>query len=596
MMAVASHSPGQKAAMFQRVVLGWLWLTILLSVALTVYVVAMWRIALPSFDVVDYHDFLARAAEGRVQWETVWQRHNGVHLIVLPRLLWVLDIWLVAGQGWLVTAVSACVLAATLWLIVRQVNALPELTHGEKQLFGMLAALVLSSVLMAECLLSPVNSQWSLLAFGVVVMAAGLQLACVQVRRVGYVWLFAGALLAYLSSAPLTVLLLALLLPLLIALQSDGLPVHRYALLLFVLLLTACIAWEVFAWFSGQPLLLALFYQQLVSPDKVAAVEPFIRSSESIYPQWLMSRLVFMGQYLLLTLGKHWQPGWWLTLVFGIWCVGVLRSMVHWRRQHLFLTCLLVFALVMGVGAALLRFTTLYDYRHANIGFLLGFASLVLVFFSMNGRYRQIGLQVALLVYSPIFLFAMAQEAGAWAWEGRNQIREQQIGAAVGVKDPAMFAYVWKHDDEHVAAVEADRAVFRDKRIGIYASAGYRLMVGEIALPAVLQQCEYAVAQVRQHYPDPQAFLVRGSTVAADGDVMTNVLFLDIHGKGIGWALAQLPSDRLLDQLLMPASWGGHLRFADEDAADQYAADQQAVDVIAFNDKKRCQPYRLTLP
>ena len=593
MMAVTSHSPGQKAVMFQRVVLGWLWLTILLSVALTVYEVAMWRIALPSFDVVDYHDFLARAAEGYMQWETLWQRHNGVHLIVLPRLLWVLDIWLVAGQGWLVTAVSACIVAATLWLIVRQIAALPDLSHAEKQLLSVLSTLVLSSALMAECLLSPVNSQWSLLAFGVVVMATGLQLACVRLQRRGYVWIVVGALLAYLSSAPLSVLLLALLLPLVFVLQADPLRTRRYAVWLLVLLLTACIAWEVFAWFSGRSLLLAWFYQQLVSPEQVAAVEPFIRSSESVYPQWLMSRLVFMGQYLLLTLGKHWQPGWWLTTVFAVWCILVMRSVAYWQRQHLFFVCLLVFALVMGVGAALLRFTTLYDYRHANIGFLLGFASLVLVFVSMNGRGRQIGLQLALLVYSPIFLFAMAQEAGAWAWEGRNQIREQQIGAAVGVKDPAMFAYVWKHDDEHVAAVEADRAVFRDKRIGIYASAGYRLTVGDVTLPVVMQQCDYTVAQVRQHYPDPQAFLVRGSTVAADGDVMTRVLFRDIHGRGIGWALAQLPSDRLLDQLTLPASWGGHLRLVDEGAEDK---DKHVVDVIAFDDTKRCQPFRIILP
>ena len=179
---------------------------------------------------------------------------------------------------------------------------------------------------------------------------------------------------------------------------------------------------------------------------------------------------------------------------------------------------------------------------------------------------------------------------GAGAWTGRNEISEQQIGAAVGVNDPAMFAYVWKNNPDNVEAVERDRAVFRDHRMGIYASQGFRLMAGDFALPTTEVHCDYAITTVRQHAPDPHAFLVRGTTKSEDGSTMSRVLFQDEAGKGLGWALAQLPSDKLLEQLLSKASWGGHFRLAGNAGANQ------AVNAVAFDATRRCQPYPLTLP
>ena len=199
-------------------------------------------------------------------------------------------------------------------------------------------------------------------------------------------------------------------------------------------------------------------------------------------------------------------------------------------------------------------------------------------------------LQLVLLGYSAVFVSVMASEAGSWAWEGRNQIREQQIGAAVGVNDPAMFAYVWKNDPVNIAAVERDRTLFRERRMGIYASPEYQWVTGDRSLPDQQVHCEYTGLIYRQHYPDPQAFLIRGTTVAEDGAVMSRAVFQDGQGRIVGWAMPQLPSDQLLDQLSRSASWGGHLRFIDNDPAQLHG-----VNIIALDDNRRCQPQHLAL-
>jgi hypothetical protein len=367
------------------------------------------------------------------------------------------------------------------------------------------------------------------------------------------------------------------------------------------MVLASC--WEIFAWYFNQPLLLALLQSQFVLPEQLAKVDPYIRADVMIYPNWILSRLVFMGQYLLLTLGKYWQPTVLLALVFLLWMVECLYSLASWKREHIFFIFLFLFALILGVGAAIMRFTPLYDYRHANVGFLLGFSSLLLIyssspsplfawFFNRRQGLQAVSvLQLVLLVYSAVFVIVMTGEAGSWAWEGRNQIREQQIGAAVGVNDPAMFAYVWKNNVTNVAAVEHDRAIFRDHRMGIYASPEYRFIAGDMALPVQQIRCEYTELMTKQHYPDPQAYLVRGTTVAEDGATMSRVVFQDDQGRLLGWAMPQLPSDVLLDQLSRPASWGGHLRFIDNDSTQLHG-----VNIIALDENRQCQPKHLQLP
>lgn len=584
--------PGRGMALLDATVLLWLRLGAVLALGLLLYVIHHWRIALPSFDAVDYHGFLARAIEGQWQWDVFWQLHNGVHRIPWPRLLWVLDLQWVDGQGWLVTAASALAVFATVCVLWRQLGDTDGLTAREQRVFRWVLLLFLASPLMAECLLNPINSQWSWMALGVVLLARGVHLILLpQTIWRGVCCGGVGGLLAWLNAAPASVLLLAAGLSLAWCRCVSPARARQWLLWSALTVLLAVVSWECLAWRSDQPLLLAWLYQHWVAPADAAKVEPFIRQNAVVYVTWGLQRAVFMGQYLLLTLGKSGQPAWWLASVgVGVPCLLWWR-MAQGPRHLAFWWCLCVFGWVMGVGAALFRFTPLYDYRHANIGFLVGFSVLVLLYSSVSAPVKWRVLQASVLLYVPVFLYAMAQEAGSWAWEGSSQIREQQIGAAVGVQDPARFAYVWKDDAAHSAAVEADRAVFRQHHKGIYASAGYALFAGERALPTQVVTCDYTVLDVRQHYPDPVAFRVRGRTQDAAGHAFGQALFLDATGTPVGWAAGQLASDRWLTQWQQPLGWGGHLRLR---AATGTAA--QPVDIVAYDDGKRCQPHRIMLP
>lgn len=585
--------PGRGSALLDALVQAWLWLGSVLVCLLLMYVVCYWRIALPSFDAVDYHAFLARAITGDLQWDVLWQLHNGVHRIPWPKGLWVLDLWWADGTGQWMTASSTAAVLATVALLWRQLStASSPLAPREQRLFRGVLLLFLVSPLMAECLLNPINSQWCWMALGVVMLAKGVAQLVEQQRWVsGGCWWVAGALLAWLNAAPTWLLLAVTALPAWWCVYANRVRARTVLLIAVALTIALVVGWEVCAWRSGQPLLLAWLYRHWVAPADVAAVEPVIRQDGQIYAQWLLSRAVFLGQYPLFTLGKHGQPVWWLAAVGVLLpCVLCWRA-VQWPRHAVFWLCLCLFGMAMGVGAGLFRFTTLYDYRHANIGFLAGFAALWLLYVSFSSPKKWRVLQVATLLYVPVFLYAMAQEAGSWAWEGSSQIREQQIGAAVGVQDPARFAYVWKDDAAHRVEVEADRAVFRQHHKGIYASEGYARFAGERALPTQVVQCAYTAVDVRQHYPDPVAFRVRGQAQDSQGHAYGQALFLDAEGVPIGWAAVQLASDDLLAQWQQQPFWGGHLRLRPATGTAP-----QSVDIVAYDDGQRCQPHRIMLP
>src|SRR5690606_3862568 len=96
--------------------------------------------------------------------------HNDAHFIPLPKLLFLLDMAATGGSGCLTAAVAALAVIGTAVLMARHIHALPGLTTTERRLFAVLALLLLTSPIVSESLLNPINSQWALLALGTVLI------------------------------------------------------------------------------------------------------------------------------------------------------------------------------------------------------------------------------------------------------------------------------------------------------------------------------------------------------------------------------------------------------------------------------------------
>lgn len=248
------------------------------------------------------------------------------------------------------------------------------------------------------------------------------------------------------------------------------------------------------------------------------------------------------------------------------------------------LAYLLLFPLLLALAAGWMRFFTLYNYRHANMGLLLLLSSLLLVYSNTRWRHKAVALALLLSAYACQFAWAIIDEAGYWAWEGRNITRSLQIGDALGIRDPAKFAPVWKDDPANPAAVANSRRVFREQRVGVYGTRDYAIYRGDIALPAIEVMCEYRLHALLQHAPDPRAYVVQGEARAADGSYLTQAV-LQQDGHNVGWAAAQMPSDILWQQWLQPWLFGGQLVLSHELTRE--------VSVIAFDRHRRCQPWPL---
>lgn len=181
----------------------------LVSLGLTVYVLLVWRVSLPSFDIIDYHEFLSSAANGVLLRDDLWVRHNGAHLIFLPRLVFFVDMWMGRGSGVITTLVSCAAILGTVYIFCRAVFRLDVVDKNEKLFFCLLIFFVMTSDIVLESLLNPVDIQWSLLALGSVLLAYGFGLCCEGVVGAGLGYVLVGSLVSYFSAGPLFLMLVA---------------------------------------------------------------------------------------------------------------------------------------------------------------------------------------------------------------------------------------------------------------------------------------------------------------------------------------------------------------------------------------------------
>lgn len=563
------------------------------SVALHVYAIVMYRVPLPSFDVVDYHQFLAAAAEGVMRWDDLWLRHNGVHLLVLPKLVWALDMWLGHGFGWITVGVSALAISFTVILMAKVIYVIPEFSLYEKKSFSLLFALVFSSDILLNSTVNPIDIQWSILTLGLVLQAAGLQLFFLG--RAGWkklLFCVAGSLMAYLSSGPIGLMATSLLL--------TAISVGKYRRILgvklfksFIFIFLLLIIWEIIAWFFHWNLLLVFFASQFLpalnSPDNWQSALSYLYLNPGYYGEFFHSVVEFVAKFLCVPLGQGLAPSWLLISFFLLWSVLVFRSFFSWRVDCFWIIYLFIFSLLLGVAAAVFRLGGGYDFRHANMGFLLLFSSLILIYQGFESELRKIFLSIFLLVYGMCIIYVAWVESGEWAAWGRESLRRLQIGSAIGVEAPEKFGYVWKFDRDNpdLAEIRYSKNTFRRLGVGVYGTDGYMVFAGRAPLPATEAPCLYSLMQIQKVDSDPRAYFVQGKSQTTNGEEINSVVFTSDSGRILGYGLAEMPSHSLWDQVKSEWHWGGYLLLDDKSMS--------SIRVVAYDDTRRCQPWLVSL-
>ncbi|HQQ64062.1 MAG TPA: hypothetical protein PLF22_10885, partial [Pseudomonadales bacterium] len=351
-----------------------------LSIVLTSYGLVMWRIALPSFDLVDHHEFLAAAAKGQLDWHDLWARHNDVHLIVLPKIVFFLDMWLGRGSGLFSIAVSCTAIFLTVFLLCNVISRCCFLDKKSARFFCVLVFFTMSSDIFFESLLNPVDIQWSLLALGVVLLASGLD-EWVNYGKKSWLSVLSGALIAGLSAGPLAFILSALLLAFVMTGMHAGLYRRRLAYIV-LLVLAGGMVWELFAWYAHSDLLLLpMLMKPTTAPaDWQVIAEKFLHEHPEFYVTLFYKSLAFVGDFAGVPAVSAFSSTTVSVIFFVCWFLLLLYSSRQWEKSRFFFLYLLAFSFLIAVAAGLFRVGDLYGYRHANIGFLLQLSSLVLIY------------------------------------------------------------------------------------------------------------------------------------------------------------------------------------------------------------------------
>jgi len=555
-------------------------MSIVASATLMVYAASMWDVALPSFDVTQYGEFLLEASRGNIDWSQVWAPHNDIHRIAWPKLVWALDAYQGSATGNMTRAIAMAAVLATWALVLRLLWCLPDVGRQQRCLFMGMASLLMTSIYVGESLLSPINIQWALLALGLVLIAYGLAVRGVA----GWLCVPAGFVLAAGSGGPWALLLLAMLFSL--WLVHAGETARRWAGRCFWLLLLIPVWDLLIAPWQGSSAL-AMLYAPLLPVEQWPAInDRILEGPLPFFVGWLWQKLVFFARYVMVPFPGPDTGDSWLGWVSLLWLFLILRSKQHWRATSLpwVFLCLAAALIAVGAGAVRLYFAN-YNYRHANIGMLLLIASMVLLYVHANRRPGLRALSFAACVYALLFMTYATKEAGIWSEGGRCPLAEKEVAHAIGVRDTEYLKWVWDVPDPQVS--QHLRQAWQAQGIGVFASAGYRVYAGLDAIPEQEQSCQHRIIEAGRFTADARDWQLRGESMAANGDAVTSAVFF-ADGQPVGYAVYRLPSANLLQQWQEPWQWSGHAVLGDMNG--------QQVTMVAYNAIMRCQPLVIPLP
>lgn len=555
------------------------------SLALTVFVTVFSRVCLPAADLWQHTTLLAPAAAGEMPWAALWERHNGVHFIPLPKLVYAIDLAYGHGSGVVTATASGLLMLLTCLGAIRLAHRLAGLTPAERRLLALLGCLWLSPALQWESLANPANLQWNGLNAGLAWMANGL------LHPVA--WL-PGAVLAVGSGGPWWVLVLAAVLTL------SGAARQRRLWQGVMALLALALAWEILNgyWLQASLPLPFLLYQQVLplesgSDTSIRAL--FAANPAGFYGNWLANLASFASAVLLPPLERFWPAGP-LCAAAAAW-LGWLATRARQHRNTAALSpalaWLMVVILLVTLAAGLLRAYSpaAYTLRFANLGLLFVWASTAWLWASTPAPRVRLALAAMALAYSATLLVASVQEA-AGILQASNQRRLSQVAYALDIQDPAAVAETPYAPWQALTfqQINERKGVLARHQAGIFHSPAYRVYAGDLALPGNEVACVHDGLKARRLAGDPQAWKISGSTRTADGQAVHRILFRLAAPPytPLGYGIYQLPAGSLAVQLQQPWGWAGLLRQPGPAAA--------SVEVIAYNHAVRCPPQRLALP
>lgn len=562
----------------------------LLSVLTTARSVMLSHAYLPTADLLVYADFLQASADGQFRWADIWERHNGIHRIVLPKLVFFLDMRLTSGSGWLVAAVSALLMLCMLIVILQVVfSKLPWSTH-EKTAFGLLCTLLISSAAQMESLVSPINIQWSFLAFGIVLTASSLERMAEKHARISPGFCL-GVAVTVLSAGPFSTVLLSLLFMHLHE-RKSAIGLGRWICrgLAGLLAIVVLLEWVNRVWLEGLPLFV-WFYRPLLDE---AAWTLLLQAAQTVSPTqiwagWLSGLAVFLGQFLSVPLSVS-MPAWvspaWAALALGsvIWLFADLRNAVPARR---FLLYTLGFTLCLGVMAGLIRPLNGYTLRFANMGIVFAASAWLLVFHALHLRAGKRTFLVCALLMGAWVLFSNLEAARHFTFS-MNNTRLSQVAYAIGIRDDAAIVNMpgasWMATDASLTRQFAP--VWKGRGLGVFASQDYQRYEGSGHMPADEMACEHHMEVMHEHAPQGQTFFIRAQTRTREGRALTNVVFQDAEGHPIGYGIRWVPRF-LLAQWRGDWQWQAYLH--------RETGLPDIVHAVAYDDTHRCAAWVLAL-
>lgn len=512
---------------------------------------------LPQSDTWQHVDALVKSRQGLdLAW--LFERHNDVHVLVIPKLVYHADILLTGGDGSVVARTSLIFLLLTPLLVSLVIWRTAHFSRTEKISFIVIGWALLASPMQAESLLNPANLQWS--AFALTITLTGLCFSKYLDKRSPY-W------------AALTVLTLVMNALTSASIWLTALPVIgsllalRYGLrqMMIVLMIGSTLAIASISLISRQE----LFYINNVLQFFSQYLSPFA-SKISFAPVSYLASIAGTGLYLTTLLLVYRQQ----------------RSMDFF----LFLMATLLF---IALGIALTRsfMGNGFTFRFMNLPMLCLFSMIVVFYVHTRDKLPRIAFSTGASTLM-LGVFSLNTIDTAESMFFRNHLRLTPIAYALDIRHPPLVEELpgydtgsFDYDD-----VITEKVKLHKHAIGIYHSEMYAPVGKQIheiqhrkSVP-----CRYEIELVTR-LGEPPVYGIDGSSYSQEGKIMNHVWITDMDDRVIGMGLPVIHRRTLAAAYLHDKTWTAYLNPA-------LGTPTPSVKAYAYNDTNICQPFSITLP
>lgn len=525
------------------------------NIALTLYSGTQFYAYLPTSDTWIYVDFLVQAAQGQLDIAALFEKHNGVHVIALPKLVYFLDVWLTQGRGALTVVASLLAQLVSALLFFSVIQKIESLQKNEKIFLGFASAIFLLSACQVESFLNPANLQWSLLVF-----SATFTAWCVfhysKTKFVGWIaGIMLGVLLVGLTSASPFLMLIPLA-----VIFIPGIPLKKITLAGLALVLIGGVVLD---------------------------------------PALLKSLLDFMVAFMVPPVERLRSPP--VTLL-----TGVLLALALWKvlgikreeelRESVFFKLLLWFSLLLMVATGVTRSYSpfAFTFRFVNVGLLFSLTLFIYLYLQTKKQPKLSSALVAVaLAYISLLSYVNYKEVSAFGF-GRNHVRLNQVAYALDIQDSSVVSAlpgtVWEKPDYDF--VQANKYKLKERSIGIYSDATYRQVgtpISTLLENSKLDNCDVEILKMRRLLPGQAAYKLTGTARSSAGHRLSRVYFADHDGTIRGFAIPILSSRSLWESFQQGRQWSG---FVNLDGAGE----KQALQAYAYGNGVICKPQGIELP